>query len=76
MPGHGTCPHMGNFTFTIAGSVPFQTILPFCEHFICLLLRGILYPGDKWVYIQLCGVPTKNLQGVVYNTLELLAEVQ
>ena len=66
----------GNFSFTIAGEVDFQVILPFADHFICPLLKGVLYPGDKWVYVQLHGVPMKNPQGIVYDGRELLDEVQ
>ena len=66
----------GNFTFTIAGTVDFQAVLPFARHFIAPLLKGVLYPGDKWAYAQLRGVPTKSPSGVVYDGPELLAELQ
>ena len=66
----------GNFTFTLAGTVDFQAILPFAKHFIAPLLKGVLYPGDKWAYAQIRGVPTKSPSGVVYDGPELLTELQ
>lgn len=61
-----------NFTFVISGEVPFQSILPFKDHLIAPLLRGVLKPGDKWTYAQLHGVPTMDDSGVVFGPVDLL----
>ena len=74
-PGSKPAP-TGNFTFTLAGTVDFQLVLPFARHFIAPLLKGVLYPGDKWAYAQIRGVPTKSPAGVIYDSPDLLAEIQ
>lgn len=74
-PGSKLTP-TGNFTFTLSGTVDFQSVLPFAKHFIALLLKGVLYPGDKWAYDQIHGFPTKSPLGIIYDGPELLAEIQ
>ena len=51
-------------------------VLPFARHFIGPLLKGVLYPGDKWAYAQIRGVPTKSPAGIIYDSPDLLAEIQ
>ena len=66
----------GNFTYTFAGHVPYDTVTPFAEALIEPLRVGRLVQGDKWTWAQLRGVPTKRPDGSLWNNAELTRELQ
>ena len=66
----------GNFSFIIEGELPFQMILPYATHFIKPLHCGVLVPGNKWVFVQLWNVPTRDGNGVLHSPTDLTVEVQ
>lgn len=75
VPGKKPVP-TGNFSFTIAGDVPFQDIILYTPYFIKVLLKGVLVPGEKWMFVHAIGVPTKNSDGVLHSCEALTEEVQ
>ena len=68
--------YTGNFSFTLAGDVPFSVIATYERFFIKHLLKGVLVPREKWVHAHIRGVPTRDVDGVIFPPPTLLSEVQ
>ena len=66
----------GNFSFTVAGEVSLGDALPYEKYFTDVLGKGHIVPGEKWVHVQLRGVPTRNADGDVHGEKALLSEVR
>ena len=66
----------GNFSFTVAGEVSLGDALPYEKYFTDVLSKGHMVPGEKWVHVQLRGVPTRDADGAIYTEATLLAEVR
>ena len=66
----------GNFSFTVAGEVSLADALPYEKYFTDALGKGHIVPGEKWVHVQVRGVPTRNADGDIHGEEALLSEVR
>ena len=65
----------GNFSFTVAGKVSLADALPYKKYFMDVLGKGHIVLGEKWVHVQVRGVPTRDADGAIYTEEALLSEV-
>jgi hypothetical protein len=65
----------GNFIFTIAGIIPPCDLMAI-KPYLCRPFKGCteLIPTKGWTWIQLCMVPTEDLDGCVWGPEDLLSQ--
>jgi hypothetical protein len=66
---------MGNFVFTIAGIIPPRNLMAL-KPYLCRPFKGHteLVPTKGWTWIQLCMVPTEDLDSCVWGPEDLLSQ--
>ncbi|KAN0142041.1 hypothetical protein V8E53_000503 [Lactarius tabidus] len=66
---------MGNFVYTIAGTIPPCDLMSL-KPYLCRPFKGRteLVPTKGWTWIQLCSVPTEDLDGCVWGPEDLLSQ--